>query len=234
MPSNATGENVVAIRGGAFILPPTFLHWIHYSVMSYQTGATIQVPIYPLVQEGGTAGVVVPQLSNLIIAQVAQHGSQNVSVIGDSAGGNLALAAMHNVVSAPGVQAVPSRMVLLSPWLDLSMTNPNIGFVQDPWIPVGGAMQLGKLWAGNLAVTDPLASPVYSTYLDELPPTYVYACNLEILGPDAFVLQQNAVNQTASQINLVLANGQIHDWIILTPDGLRYWPQINSHLGIAA
>lgn len=158
--------NIARLLHGARSIGVTVVH---------STGATIQVPIYPLVQEGGTAGVVVPQLSNLIIAPVAQHGSQN-----------------------------------------------------------GGAMQLGKLWAGNLAVTDPLASPVYSTYLDELPPTYVYAGNLEILGPDAFVLQQNAVNQTASEINFVLANGQIHDWIILTPDGLRYWPQINSHLGIAA
>lgn len=233
-PFNATGENVVAIHGGAFIFPPSFLHWIHYSVMSYTTGATIQVPIYPLLQEGGTAGLVVPQLSNFIIDQVAQHGSSNVSVIGDSAGGNLALAAMHNIVKEPGIQDIPSRMVLLSPWLDLSMTNPNIGFVQDPLLPFNGAVQIGKLWARSLGVTDPLASPVYSTFLDELPPTYVYAGNLEILGPDAFVLQANAVTQTASQINFVLANGQIHDWLILTIDGLRYWPQINTQLGIAA
>jgi triacylglycerol lipase len=31
-----------------------------------------------------------------------------------------------------------------------------------------------------------------------------------------------------------LANGQIHDWIILTVDGPQYWPQIDQELGLTA
>ena len=30
------------------------------------------------------------------------------------------------------------------------MTNPNIGYVQDPLLPVGPAQQIGRVWAGNL------------------------------------------------------------------------------------
>ncbi|CAM3078080.1 lipase [Mycobacterium intermedium] len=230
-PMNPTGENVVAIHGGAFIFPPSFLHWIHYSVMAHQTGATIQVPIYPLLQEGGTAGLVVPQLASFINSQVTAHGAANVSVIGDSAGGNLALAAVNRMVGLGN--PVPSRMVLLSPWLDLTMTNPNIAFVQDPLLPWGPAMQIGKVWAGGLPVTDPLVSPLYGTNFAGLPPTFVYSGNLDILSPDVFRLQERAVAQLAP-ISFVLANGQIHDWLILTLDGLRYWPQINQQLGIAA
>ena len=33
-------------------------------------------------------------------------------------------------------------------------------------------------------------------------------------------------------INFVYANGETHDWIIVTPDGLRYWPQIYQELGV--
>ena len=33
--------------------------------MAYQTGATIEVPIYPLLQQGGTAGTVVPEHGRL-------------------------------------------------------------------------------------------------------------------------------------------------------------------------
>ncbi|SON62739.1 Triacylglycerol lipase [Mycobacterium simulans] len=231
-PANPTGEYVVAVHGGGFIFPPSFLHWIHYSVTAYQTGATFQVPIYPLLQEGGTAGTVVPQMAGFISSQVAQHGSSNVSVIGDSAGGNLALAAVeYNLVNHP-LDPGPSSMVLLSPWLDLGMTNPNIAFVQDPLLPFGPAQQIGRVWAGNLAINDPMVSPLYGT-LTGLPPTYVYSGNLDILSPDVFRLQQAAVTQGA-QMSFVLANGQIHDWLILTPDGLRYWPQINQQLGIAA
>nr|WP_204803795.1 PPE family protein [Mycobacterium riyadhense]VTO97978.1 putative PPE family protein PPE42 [Mycobacterium riyadhense] len=229
-PAQPTGEYVVAIHGGGFIFPPSFLHWINYSVMAYQTGATVQVPIYPLLQQGGTAGVVVPAMAGLISTQVAQHGASNVSVIGDSAGGNLALAAVQYMVSQG--DPVPASMVLLSPWLDVGMTNPNIAFVQDPLLPVGPAQQIGRVWAGNLPVNDPRVSPLYGS-LAGLPPTYVYAGNLDILAPDVFVLQQNAA-ALGAPINFVLANGQIHDWILLTLDGPQYWPQINRELGIAA
>lgn len=229
-PANATGEQVVAIHGGAFIFPPSFLHWIHYSVMAYQTGATIQVPIYPLLQQGGTAGLVVPMMANFVAAQTAQYGTPYVSVIGDSAGGNLALAAVQQMV-LNGAQ-MPSSMVLLSPWLDLSMTNPNIAFVQDPLLPVGLAQQFGRQWAGGLPINDPWVSPIHGS-LAGLPPTTVYTGNLDILSPDALVLKANAAIANAP-FDFVLANGQIHDWLILTLDGPAYWHQINQELGIAA
>lgn len=229
-PANPTGEQVVAIHGGAFIFPPSFLHWIHYSVMAYQTGATIQVPIYPLLQQGGTAGLVVPMMANFVAAQTAHYGTPYVSVIGDSAGGNLALAAVQQMV-LNGAQ-MPSSMVLLSPWLDLSMTNPNIAFVQDPLLPVGLAQQFGRQWAGNLPINNPWVSPINGS-LAGLPPTTVYTGNLDILSPDALVLKANAAIANAP-LNFVLANGQIHDWLILTLDGPAYWHQINQELGIAA
>ncbi|MBI2698727.1 PE domain-containing protein [Mycobacterium gordonae] len=229
-PANATGEQVVAIHGGAFIFPPSFLHWIHYSVMAYQTGATIQVPIYPLLQEGGTAGLVVPMMANFISAQTTQYGTPYVSVIGDSAGGNLALASVQQMM-LNGAQ-LPSSMVLLSPWLDLSMTNPNIAFVQDPLLPVGLAQQFGRQWAGGLPIGNYQVSPINGP-LAGLPPTTVYTGNLDILSPDALVLKARAALDNAP-FSFVLANGQIHDWLILTLDGPVYWHQINQELGIAA
>jgi triacylglycerol lipase len=118
-PTHPTGEYVVAIHGGAFIFPPSIFHWLDYTVMAQQTGATIEVPIYPLLQQGGTAGTVVPKMAGLISDQVTQHGSSNVSVIGDSAGGNLALAAVESLANDPSHPDLPAAMVLMSPWLDL-------------------------------------------------------------------------------------------------------------------
>src|SRR5271166_706626 len=123
-PAHPTGNYVVAIHGGAFIFPPSIFHWLDYTMMAYQTGATIEVPIYPLLQQGGTAGTVVPNMAGLISTEIAAHGAPHVSVIGDSAGGNLALAAAEYMV-AHG-DPVPASMVLLSPWRDVGMTNPNI------------------------------------------------------------------------------------------------------------
>ena len=93
-------------------------HWLDYSVMAHQTGATIEVPIYPLVQQGGTAGVVVPKMAGLISTEIAAHGASHVSVLGDSAGGNLAFASVEYMVA--NNETVPASMVLLSPWLDVS------------------------------------------------------------------------------------------------------------------
>jgi triacylglycerol lipase len=227
-PADPSGNYVVAIHGGAFIFPPSIFHWLDYTVMAYQTGATIEVPIYPLLQQGGTAGTVVPQMAGFISTEIAAHGAPHVSVIGDSSGGNLALAATEYLVA--NGDPVPASMVLLSPWLNLAMTNPNIAFVQDPLLSLGPAQVLGKEWAGNLPVSNPMVSPLNGS-LRGLPPTTVYSGNMDILSPDVLVLQQEAATAGAP-MSFVLANGEIHDWILLTPDGLRYWPQIDQELGI--
>ena len=129
--------------------------------MAHQTGATIEVPIYPLVQQGGTAAIVVPKMAGFISTQIAQHGAPNVSVFGDSAGGTLALSAVEYMVSQG--QPVPGSMVLLSPWLAPGLTNPNVAFINDPILNNAGLQQVGKQWAGNLPVTNPLVSPLYGS-----------------------------------------------------------------------
>ena len=228
-PAHPDGNYVVAIHGGAFILPPTIFHWLDYTVMAYQTGATIEVPIYPLMQQGGTAGVVVPEMAGLISTEIAAHGAPHVSVLGDSAGGTIALAAVEYMVA--NNETVPASMVLLSPWLDVTDSNPNIAFVNDPYLPpLGtGAQNIGNVWAGGLSETNPLVSPLYGS-LKGLPPTYVYSGSLDSAAPDALVLQQEAVSQSAP-ISFVLRNGEIHDWVLVSPDGFRYWPQIDQELG---
>ncbi|WP_082964168.1 PPE family protein [Mycobacterium sp. E796] len=229
-PAHPNGNYVVAIHGGAFIFAPSIFHWLDYTVMAYQTGATIEVPIYPLLQQGGTAGTVVPNMASFINSQVAAHPG-HVSVTGDSAGGNLALAALEYTLAQNPNAAMPTSMVLLSPWLDVTFSNPNIAFVQDPLLPVAPGIQIGKEWAGGLSTTNPEVSPLYGN-LAGLPPTYVYSGNLDSLSPDVLVLQHNAALAPAP-FNFVLGNGEIHDWVILTPDGPQYWAQIDHELGIA-
>ena len=162
-PANPTGEYVVALHGGAFIWPPLIVHWLGYSVMAYQTGATFEVPIYPLIQQGGTAGTVVPKVAGFISAEIAAHGASRVSVLGDSAGGTIGLAAVQYLVA--NHEPVPASMVLLSPLLDQGLTNPNIGFINDPFFPPRGnkLYEAAGLWAGGLALNDPLVSPLYGS-----------------------------------------------------------------------
>ncbi len=214
-PSHPTGDYVVAIHGGAFIFAPSIFHWINYAVTAYQTGATFEVPIYPLLQQGGTAGPVVNQMAGLISSQITAHGASHVSVIGDSSGGNLALAAVEEIAQTPALGPVPRSLVLLSPWLDLQST--------------GGV--IGKEWAAGLPLTDYRVSPEFGS-LSGLPQTYVYTGAADSLEPSALALQQAAIAQGAP-MSFVIANDQIHDWVLLTPWGSQYWPQIDQELGIA-
>lgn len=229
-PANPTGNYVVALHGGAFIWPPMIFHWIGYSVMAYQTGATFEVPIYPLIQQGGTAGTVIPKVAGFISTQIAAHGASHVSVLGDSAGGTIGLAAVQYLVATN--KAVPASLVLLSPLLDQHLTNPNIGFINDPFFPSRPNMlyNTANLWAGGLSLNDPLVSPLYGS-LQGLPPTYIYAGSLDPVAPDAFVLAQKAITESAP-IRFAMASGGFHDWILLSPGGLRYWQQIEQQLGI--
>jgi len=226
-PAHPSGDYVVALHGGAFIFPPSIFHWFDYTLMAHQSGATIEVPIYPLLQQGGTAGTVVPETAGFISMEIAQHGAPNVSVYGDSAGGNLALADVEYMVA--NNETVPASMVLLSPWLDVSLTNPNIAFVHDPLLPVAPGQQIGEEWAGNLSENDYLVSPLYGS-LKGIPPTYVYSGSLDSLAPDVVVLDQQAATQGAP-ISFVLRTGDFHDWILLSPDGFGYLPQIEQELG---
>jgi triacylglycerol lipase len=235
-PAHPSGHYVVALPGGDYSLEPSFFHWLDYTLMANQTGATIEVPFYPLVQQGGTAGVVVPEIAGFISMEIAQHGAPNVSLTGDSSGGNLALATVEYMVA--NNETVPASMVLVSPWLDVTMTNPNIALVHDPLVNsplIGGLIggnepNVGSEWAGNLPEKNYLVSPLYGS-LKGLPPTYVYAGSLDSLTPDAIVLQQEAATQGAP-ISFVFANGECHDWVYLTPDGFELLPQIYQELGI--
>jgi triacylglycerol lipase len=231
-PAHPNGNYVVAIHGGAFVWPPLITHWIAYSVMAYQTGATIEVPIYPLVQQGGTAGVVVPKVAGLIESTITAHGASHVSVLGDSAGGNIALAAVEYLVAHN--ETVPASMVLLSPAPDLTWNNPALSLVNSPFAGgpanLAAGQQIAKAWAGGLSVTDPLVSPLYGS-LQGLPPTYVYAGSWDPIAPYVLSMQQQAVTQGVQTLSFSLVNGQFHDWLFLSPDGLRYFPQIYQELG---
>jgi len=223
----------VAIPGSAFIFSPTIFHWFNYAAMASNTGATVIVPIYPLVPQGGTAGTVVPAMADLISAQIDQHGADNVSVHGDSLGGTIGLAAVQELVRRG--DSVPSHMVLISPALDLTFSNPAIQFVDDPVFSrqLPTAHKNPQLWAGDLDLTDPMVSPLFGS-LAGLPPTAVYFGNLEIFAPDGLVLQDKALATQGADFTFILRKGEIHDWALNTilPETIAVLPDIYQQLGL--
>ena len=227
-PADPSGQYVVAIHGGGYVEQPSDFHWLAYAEMAHQTGATVVVPIYPLAPEG-TAGTVEPEMASLISSEIAAEGPSHVSVYGDSAGGGMALSAVQLLVSEG--KPVPESMVLDSPTLDLTMSNPNISLIDDPILNLADGDKDSLLWAGDLPLTNPLVSPIDGS-LEGLPSTYVYSGSDELLAPDVLVLEKDAIAQDAP-ISFILRSGEMHDWA-LTPllDGAQVQPQIYQELGL--
>jgi epsilon-lactone hydrolase len=73
-----------------------------------------------------------------------------VALAGDSAGGGLALGLAQELIADAGARS-PDRLVLLSPWLDLTLGNPRIADYarSDPWLARPGLVEVGRAWAGT-------------------------------------------------------------------------------------
>ncbi|RDH78400.1 alpha/beta hydrolase [Mycolicibacterium moriokaense] len=222
---SGTGNVIVAVPGGAYVVRPTVMHWLLYAMMARRTGATVVVPVYPLATDGGSAGSVVPSIADLI----ASHSDSRVGVYGDSAGGGLVLAAVQRLV-ADG-RPVPTSLVLVSPFLDVTMSNPAIASVDDPVLDPASLRKSGLMWAGALDPKDPLVSPLYGS-LAGLPPTRVFSGSRDVLYPDVVLLRQRAEKQSAP-MDFDLRDGLVHNWAMLpvTKEGRAVLPDILRVVG---
>ena len=119
------------------------------------------------------------------------HPSSQIAVIGDSAGGGLALALLIHLRDE-GIP-LPGMAICISPWTDLSgsgesmRTNAKTDIILD-------AQNLAKsaaIYLGNTDPCDPLASPVYAN-LNGLPRLLIHVGSDEILLSDSTVLAMRA------------------------------------------
>ena len=205
-----SGKYVVALHGGAYVVQPTIVHWFAYAEIARETHATVVVPIYPLASTPqGRAHFVIPAIAELISDQISLHGADNVSVYGDSSGGGMALAAAQLLVQKG--QPTPSRMVLISPWLDVTMSNPAIALIEDPVLRIASLRRAGRSWADDLPPTDPMVSPVYGS-MAGLPPTAVYCGNMDLLAADVVRLEEESRSKGVGDFTFILRNGAVHDW----------------------
>lgn len=92
----------------------------------------MRVPIYPLVHLG-TAEQAIPWIADLVSADIDAAGAANTFLLGDSAGGQIALYAAILLRNSQFDQ--PGRVFLVAPVLDSAVGNPAIDAVEstDPW-----------------------------------------------------------------------------------------------------
>lgn len=133
----------------------------------------------------------------------------NIAFAGDSAGGNLALAAML-ALRERGLP-LPASAALMSPWTD--MTAQGASYVSraevDPIHQRVVILALAKNYLGEQGdPKDPLASPLYAD-LRGLPPLLIQVGDRETVRDDSVVLADKA-RAAGVDVSLEIWDGMIH------------------------
>lgn len=182
-------RRAVYVHGGAWVNEITDWHWRLIASLVARSGATLVVPVYPLAPFG-TAATVVPRVADLLAEAAAEVGPDRVTVMGDSAGGQISLSAALELRDR-GVRL--GDVLLISPALDLSLSNPDVPAVEltDPWLARAGTRVCIDLWRGGLDLDDPRVSPL-SADLTGLGPTALWVGTRDIVWPDCRLLVDRA------------------------------------------
>lgn len=194
------------------------------SRISAKTGFQIYVPDYRLAPEFTF------EEGSQDVLQVYQeiekkHPNKSVLLMGDSAGGGLALSIAIQLRDKHITQ--PERIVLLSPWLDVELTNPDITEIEskDFLLAKEGLVDAGKLWATeNFPTHHPYISPIHDS-LNDLPPVMLQIGSADILAPDCRKMKEKA-DQNGLELNYQEAKHMCHAWTIF----VSYLPEANKAL----
>ena len=213
----ASAKRAVYLHGGAYSFEIDRLHWKLVAELAGATGIRFSVPIMPLAPLG-TASIVVPRVADLVATLVDEVGADNVWVLGDSSGGGMALAVAMELRNR-GVAPL-GGVVLISPWLDISGTDPRLAELapSDPWLAVAGTRAAGALYRGELPDDHPWVSPIHGG-LAGLGPITMFCGTRDILNADAAALVRLAA-ATGHELDYHEAVGMMHVYPILPiPEG---------------
>ena len=109
----------------------------------------------------------------------------------------------------------PRRIILLSPWLDLTLTNPEIRSIDshDPFLGISGMRKAAAAYSGGYDLNDYRLSPINGS-LDGIAPISIFIGSNEILVADARKLMMIA-KQRGIEIDYHEYVGMVHVWMLL-------------------
>jgi monoterpene epsilon-lactone hydrolase len=150
--------------------------------------------------------------------------SDRIVVIGDSAGGGLAVALAVGLRDQ--VQPLPRALVCLSPWLDLTLSGETMKScaASDPLITWDTSVLNARRYVGDHLPREPLISPVFADPIG-LPAMYIQVGQHEVLRSDSerFV---RAARQAGVEVRFEIWPGMWHVWQAWAP----FVPEANRAL----
>lgn len=181
-------RRILYLHGGAYCFELTRFHWLLIAEMAERLDAHLSIPVYPLAPEHDFHAIY--GMARQVYREVL-GADRNVVVMGDSAGGNMALV-LAMMAAREGWPAA-SRLVLISPAVDLTLANPQTERVArlDPWLDIPGGREAFRMFAADVPFADWRISPLYGD-LAVLPPSLVFTGTRDLLQPDTVIFAERA------------------------------------------
>lgn len=207
----SNSKKILYFHGGSYVSEASKEHWNFIERIVKETGMTVIMPDYPLTPKYNYKDVfrmVIP-LYKEIIEKVKP---EDLIVIGDSAGGGLALA-LEEKISEQKVE-LPNKTILISPWIDVRLQNEKINEVQklDKELNKETLILAGIAYAGEDGIDSSLVNPIEGD-LSKLKNITIYTGTNDILNPDVHMLKEKA-EKVGVEINIKEYKDAQHIWII--------------------
>lgn len=222
--SNHSNISVLYLHGGGYVQGCSTSQWRFANELANRTDAEIVVPDYPLAP-WHTYEETYDLLYDWWVPWQYGNASRILIIMGDSAGGGLALGFTEYLREMDA--ALPSAVILISPWGDLTMTNAEIADYEsiDPFLNAGALLADASAWAGDTDLTDYRLSPLYGD-LQDLPDVTILTGTREILYPDSLLLYDK-LTAAGNYATLITGEGMNHDYPLLPiPEGREAVRQI--------
>lgn len=183
---NSKGKNenkVFYIHGGAYVCEMMDQHIMMLDKIASSLDTEIIIPIYLLAPEHNYKESY-KEVVSLYRSMISQYEAKNLILMGDSAGGGYALG-LSMYLRNHGIRQ-PRELILLSPWVDITMSNPSITAKLsrgDKILDLHSLIDCGSEWAGESNPKDYLLSPIYGDFIG-LPRITSFVGTSEIFFPD--------------------------------------------------
>jgi len=210
--SGGSGQVILYLHGGAYIHNIQKVHWQFIDKLIRRTAATVVVPDYPLAPQADCLKVFefMGKVHGLLRER---YEPEQMIFMGDSAGAGLALSFCQHLRDRG--EALPHRLLLLSPWLDVGMGDPQLEALDrhDQMLGIQGLQMAGKSYAGPLDLKDYRVSPLYGD-LTGLPKISLFTGTHDLLYADAERLRSRLAEE-GIPINYFEYPRMLHVWFLM-------------------
>ena len=202
-------KKLLYVHGGAYIENAIYFQLKFVMKIAKKTNSTLIFPVYPLAPKNDYR--LTYDLMEKLYYLLTKNNNE-INIIGDSAGGGFILS-FSMYLRDKGITQ-PKNIVMLSPWLDISLSNPEIKKYEkkDLILSIDGCKYAGELWKGKLSNNNFLVSPLYGNY-DNLGKITIIVGGNELLKPDINKLK-NKLDDLKINYNYFEYYKQCHNFAI--------------------